>query len=407
MPRIVLSLLFLLLISVKPVFADVAEDVKEYNKKSLPPAGSEIDISGISISNTPAPEKTNESYEYDLAEDKIEETPRDIRVWFQKILDFFQDLFGQGVTDVGNRNAQNFLNARLPQGVGEQMIARVNNTSELAQNNNTNVLGTVSNEAMDYAYGCTLCGSLPPGLCTCGPSPTPIETPSPTPVSPSGFPTPTGGVSAFPTTYPIPSGQDYYRDTGKCRPHDYIKSPVTLPSVCRESPSKFDKDSTISNGSCLIPDKGFCSPLCLKPFFGNDIVMAKKAAMICYKESGGDTYDFNDGCLNSISNEYSVGLFQINLKNEDSNNPWTQTPRSYQCRGTVIPVGQISCKAGPNIDSCRSKFQIPEINIPEAWNLWYDRYLYYTDLCTVYGGGLKWIWRGWTAAYPEHCDIKY
>lgn len=400
MPRIVLSLLFLLLFSVKPVFADVAEDVKEYNTKSLPPEGASS-VNGAIISVTP-PDNTNASYEYSLGE-HVEEDPRDESVWFQRILDFFRDLFGQGVTDTGNKNAQNFLNARLPQGVGEQMIARVNNTSELAQNNNTNVLGTVSNQAMDYAYGCTLCGSLPPGLCTCDPNPTP----TPTPVSPSEFPTPTGGVSAFPTTYPIPTGNDYNLDTAKCRPYDYIKSPVILPSVCRESPSNFDKDSTISNGSCLIPDKGFCSPLCLKPFFGNDIVMAKKAAMICYKESGGDTYDLNDGCFNGISNEYSVGLFQINLKNEDSNNPWTQAPRSYQCRGTVIPVGQISCKAGPNIDSCRSKFQIPEINIPEAWNLWYDRYLYYTDLCTVYGGGLKWIWRGWTAAYPEYCDIKY
>jgi len=171
MPRFAIALL-LLLFSIRPVFADVAEDVGQYNTKSLPPAGSEPDISGVMISNTPPPEKTNAAYEYDVAE-YTEETPRNILVWFQKIIEFFKDLFGEGVTEIGNRNAQNFLNARLPQGAGEQLLAGTYKSSDLAEGANAKVLGAVSDQAMDLAYDCAKCASLPLGLCDCGGEPTP------------------------------------------------------------------------------------------------------------------------------------------------------------------------------------------------------------------------------------------
>ena len=103
--RIICVILFLLLVNFKSVSADVGEEVKEYNKKTLPPAQGQLDVGVLNISVTPdpttgvnpinqtSPDDTNSSYQYSLAE-LTEEDPWDALTFFQRILSFFKNLFG-------------------------------------------------------------------------------------------------------------------------------------------------------------------------------------------------------------------------------------------------------------------------------------------------------------------------
>lgn len=413
MPRILLIIIFFL-IAVRPTNADVADEIKEYNKKGMPQVGSAMDSSGLTPNPTPGENFIDKLlgcgdvkvHGYSVAE-QTEKDEVELISFFKRLLSLFG--IGQNPCDIGNENAQKFMNDKYPLGEGRKILSKIEQNKNLALGESFLVLGTqnsgYSDQAMEYALDCSYCVNMPLGTCNCTPAtPTPTVTPIPE-VTSSILP------GSYPSTYPLPDDSRYYGDTAKCRPYDYIRTSIPLPQICKENPDRFDTDSSISNGSCKIPNKGYCSPECLKPFFANDIVMARKASMICYKESVGQINHINDGCLKGVSNEYSVGLFQINLKNEDKN-PWTKQPRSYQCWDTVEPAGSISCTRGVNIDSCTQKFIVPEFNIAEAWNLWYDRYIYYTsvynnDLCDVKGGGLKWIWWGWTSAQEKYCNIPF
>ena len=400
------------------------ETVSEHRKKILP-FGINQDFGGVNIKVTPNPttgENPVASFHSQQGSSELEilsrdyanihtvnQDPADLNTFLSSILAFFQKLFGQGVVDVGNENAQNFYNALLPQGEGEKQLARTSKPNELAQGGNSNILGTqVSDTAMANAYPLAKCTNLPFGVGNCS-SVVSSQTNIPAVTLPVATPPPAVDLSEYASEYPLPNGPLACR---KKYGHDYIASPVSLPDICYEMPDRYDLGSSaFSNGTCRIPNKGFCSPGCLKPFFNNNQTMAEKAAMICYKESRGDLYvKPNRGCFDGISNEYSVGLFQINLKNEDTN-PYTRDPRSYQCWDAVESTGGIRCREGDRFNFCTRKFQAPEVNIPEAWNLWFDREIYYTDICTVENpGGVRWIWRGWSVAYPPpqgFCDIKY
>src|SRR3989337_709157 len=102
MPRL-LVIFLLLLVSVKSVSADVVDEVKEYNKRSLPPVGSALDVNGVNITVPPNPTtgasytggKEELIYNFSHAE-LVKPDPLDPKTFFQKRLDFFKDLFGIG-----------------------------------------------------------------------------------------------------------------------------------------------------------------------------------------------------------------------------------------------------------------------------------------------------------------------
>lgn len=428
MPRILLIIIFFL-IAVRPINADVADEIKEYNKKGLPQVGSAMDASGLLITVTPDPTsgwnpfanlfKSDQEkiHGYSLAEDKKNDAIA-ITTFWSWLLSLIG--IGQNPMDIGNDNAQKFVNDKYPLGKGREILSKIEQNKDLALGESPQVLGTqyssYSDQAMEYALDCSYCVNMPLGTCNCAPAtPTPTPTPSPLPditgINVTGGVTPAIDLSQYQSEYPLPKGPAACRNKYG---HDYIQSPASLPSICYEMPGINDYktgSSAFSNGTCKYPTKGYCSPGCLKQFFGNDQIKAEKAAMICYKESKGNAYAVNKGCFSGVSNEYSVGLFQINIKNEDKN-PFTGYPRSYQCWNAVESTGGISCTKGAKFDFCTTKFSYPEINIPEAWNLWFDREIYYTDICTVQNpGGVRWIWWGWSTAQagpaPFYCDIKY
>ncbi len=68
----------------------------------------------------------------------------------------------------------------------------------------------------------------------------------------------------------------------------------------------------VSSNVCTQPHEagGYCSVNNLLPYFGGDEAKATTASLICKLESGGDPFAMNTNC---DTNDYSVGLFQINL----------------------------------------------------------------------------------------------
>jgi len=68
----------------------------------------------------------------------------------------------------------------------------------------------------------------------------------------------------------------------------------------------------LSSNICTQPHEagGYCSVDNLKQYFGGDTAKATTASLICNLESGGDPFLINQNCG---TNDYSVGLFQINL----------------------------------------------------------------------------------------------
>ena len=331
--------------------------------------------------------------------------------FFEELISNIKESLGIEIVDQGNKCAQDTLSAKLPRGIGEEILVRSKKSNEIANSTDPNLLGTaVSNTAMADSYPCLKCGTQPYGTCTCEKSEEIVMTDEMTPTPEVGT-LPDEDLSEFAPQYPMPKSK-YLDQCVNRLGHGYILSPQTLPSICREKPTSFrDGDRSFSNGTCEVPNKGYCSVDCLLPFFDNDRHSAEKAAMICWRESGGNPNVTNRGCFNGISNEYSVGLFQINLKNEDRN-PFSQNPRSYQCWDAVEPTPAIRCGIGSQYDYCTRKFQQPEVNIPEAWNLYFDKEIYHTSntleaMCTVFAGGLKNIWSAWSTAGPGDCGIVY
>ncbi|OGH21408.1 MAG: hypothetical protein A2958_01270 [Candidatus Levybacteria bacterium RIFCSPLOWO2_01_FULL_38_13] len=69
--------------------------------------------------------------------------------------------------------------------------------------------------------------------------------------------------------------------------------------------------SNTSSNTCTqqYEGTGYCSVANLLPYFGNDPIKALTASLICESESGGYPFKINDNCQ---TNDYSIGLFQIN-----------------------------------------------------------------------------------------------
>ena len=375
MPRL-LVIFLLLLVSVKTVSASVGEDVQLFNQKSLPPVGSQLGVDDLNNPITPDPTEgapasglLNEVKQYAHAE-TTESECLGVECFFKDLLARIRQLLGIGIKEEGNRYAQNFLCARLPQGVCNEMLARASGSKNLAQGNNTNVLGIgangVSENAMDFAYDCSRCASLPFGACLCA---------NTADYSGDLDPTPTGNLPVI---------------------------PENMPAVCYEEPVCDRID--LSVGKCNICSKGFCAVDCLKPYFGNDEHLALRASQICNMESGGDPYAINMGCLRDSGKtlEYSIGLFQMSMWHEDFD-PYTGEPRTYQCHGALSnqQVSPIYCEKGPDFDKCTTEFQNPAKNASGAYKLFLDRDLWIKDSYNHL------VWQAWSVALPKYCDIKY
>lgn len=73
-----------------------------------------------------------------------------------------------------------------------------------------------------------------------------------------------------------------------------------------------DGSSGLSSNICTQPHEagGYCSVENLKQYFNGDESKALSASLICKLESGGNPFVQNTNCA---TNDYSIGLFQINL----------------------------------------------------------------------------------------------
>jgi hypothetical protein len=81
-------------------------------------------------------------------------------------------------------------------------------------------------------------------------------------------------------------------------------TPLPTPEPVVGPPAGGPGAGTCSSGT------GLCSPETLRPVWGD---LAELASQVCNKESSGDSTALNDDCLNGITADYSVGLFQINM----------------------------------------------------------------------------------------------
>ena len=113
------------------------------------------------------------------------------------------------------------------------------------------------------------------------------------------------------------------------------------------------------SGNCPL-GVGYCSPDYLNTNYFHDELKARKASIICQKESGSQPESINLGCLktdpSSRTQEYSVGLYQINL--------WFDS----RCEAGAALIDKVdtkpySCKEGPNFDGCTDEFKDPDRNI--------------------------------------------
>ena len=114
MPRkltVILLLVFCyLLFSSSSILAkdleEVAKEIKEYNKKSLPPVGNTLEVNDINITLSPNPTtgadpiypvkgKAAAAHGYSLPE--YQQDPLSPQTFFEKILAWFKDLFGIGI----------------------------------------------------------------------------------------------------------------------------------------------------------------------------------------------------------------------------------------------------------------------------------------------------------------------
>lgn len=130
---------------------------------------------------------------------------------------------------------------------------------------------------------------------------------------------------------------------------------------------------------------GYCSIDALKNYFGNNEGRAIVASLVCQAESLSFPFALNDNCS---TNDYSVGLFQINLV--------------AHCGGAY--AGQ-SCKnllSLPNRNACEQRWKNPVENIK------------YAELLS--GGGSVWTpWGTWLYAGSmppvqntvTKCGVKY
>ncbi len=132
----------------------------------------------------------------------------------------------------------------------------------------------------------------------------------------------------------------------------------------------------VSASKCSpLHDNSLCSVENLTKYFGSN---AEKASIICFGESGGNPTQLNENCK---TNDYSVGLFQINL------------------------VGSCSGAYGAGrwgVQSCDNLLSIEKRNVCEQqWRN--DREANIQKAVSMSGGGTKWS-HAWGAA--KACGIN-
>lgn len=111
--------------------------------------------------------------------------------------------------------------------------------------------------------------------------------------------------------------------------------------------------STGGGGGVCSEGSMFCSVENLKSYFGNDETIARKASIICQRESGSNPGALNDGCLTGDTADYSIGLFQINML--------AHCPGAFASYSINPPA----CKIGNQqiLDACVAKYSDPVENI--------------------------------------------
>lgn len=243
-----------------------SETANQTQNETVTPTGN---VQGITTQNSdPA---YNAARQYQVAAGirlpKTESSPQ------SGILDIFFSIFAdiQKLLGFGNDQAQKFEFSNLPQQATGQLTGRnTYGANSLAQNPNTLGAASDNSQAMLDALPMTRCSELPYGNNLCDSLIAQAQ------ITPFDSPTPTGvQTGSEPTVTPGDNGQ-----------------PADIQTDCHAS--------------------GYCTRQCMIHFWP-DPKNADIAAYICNRESGGNPFALNSGCLSGTSVDYSIGLFQINL----------------------------------------------------------------------------------------------
>ncbi len=266
------------------LFKKNVTDLKRINKGDLPPLN--IDSGGAKKEDDCVDEAADTVLEgaqqYNIAASRGQPPSETSSLnWWQSALDKVIDAF-----PFGNKKAEEYLNASLPPNVGTEIL--VSEGQPLASQGETlrgqrgqGVLGIFGSKdkAMERALSVKYCAGLPAGLC--GEDSMPLGTKKDT-VSPTPG---VGEVGQYPEIVPPPG--------------------------CGQADSGTDG---YTGNECALVQTGWCSVSCLKRFTDGNIETAARLSQICMLESGGNPVAGpNTGCLKGRTQEYSVGLFQINL----------------------------------------------------------------------------------------------
>lgn len=322
--------------------------LKRINQGNLPPLN--ID-SGGALADSDCPDPAADSaiagpQQHNIAASRIQPpTETSSTGWWQNFKDKVKDAFS-----FGNQKAEEYASSTLPPDVASDALTYQDQLSGrmIAEGKNTgNVLGLSGSKdrAMEKALPLLQCAHLPAGVGQCSETGSLLGEPEET-------------ISGGPSQYPI----------------------ITPPLGCGGGNGGGYYDYSV--GQCVINQTGYCSVSCLAPFFGGDVTKAKKAAQICYRESGGNPFATNKGCLppNPSSQDYSLGLFQINLLAHCAGALENEWKTARMC--TILDQNKLT--------ACENRFYDAVENIRFAVRL--------------SGGGTNWT--PWSAALPRYCNIQ-
>lgn len=122
-------------------------------------------------------------------------------------------------------------------------------------------------------------------------------------------------------------------------------------------------------------------------------IRAENASMICNKESGGSPSSLNTACLQGISLDYSVGLYQINLLAHDiKEGDRSSDPIKLNCpKFFTYSKGSTLCRVidQSKANECVNTLKKPEENIQKALEI---------------SQGFR-TFSAWSSARPEFCNI--
>lgn len=335
---------------------DVGKTMEKVNKTYLPlfikiiPAKdiTPVQKAASPLSETAASSETKPEYnaasQYTVASSvkTPQPVPNNIGNFFTWLFETIGNLFNP--IDYGNKKAKEFAGTALPEAAVEKTLAYVNpNADTSLVQTDKQVLGVNNqdSEAMARALPVLQCGNLPFGVGNCSNGNMPGASPTPK----------------------ITNG--------------HVKPPNSEPTG--------GKTGTIGN-NCPF-GTGWCSVEYLKEdgFFGDE-KKAEKASAICQKESGSNPFSINYGCLredpDSRTQEYSIGLFQINL--------WWDRCNAGDTLASKQVGPPISCEEGPQFEECTQEFEDPDRNIEFA--------------VALSANGT--VWTAWSVSRPEYCNIQ-